>query len=76
MTRSSGGSALGSISDSVFEDLRRKLQARTSAYKAKKQKELEIIEFKELEFLTIDTSNILVFYLSYVLLVPILMDLA
>ncbi|GKB19485.1 hypothetical protein Tco_0853408 [Tanacetum coccineum] len=76
MTRSSGGSALGSISDSVFEDLRRKLQARTSAYEAKKQKEFEITEFKELEFLTIDTDNIIVFYLSYVLFVPILMDLA
>ncbi|GJW36741.1 hypothetical protein Tco_0059661 [Tanacetum coccineum] len=35
-TGSSGGSASGSLSDYVSEDLRRKLQAGTSAYKAKK----------------------------------------
>ncbi|GKE64672.1 hypothetical protein Tco_1518833 [Tanacetum coccineum] len=40
--------------DFVSEDLRRKLQVGTSAYEAKKQKELAITEFKELEFLTID----------------------
>ncbi|GKA11619.1 hypothetical protein Tco_0691165 [Tanacetum coccineum] len=50
----SEGSASGSISDYVSEDLRRKLQAGTSVYEAKKQKELAITEFKELEFLTID----------------------
>ncbi|GKB41674.1 hypothetical protein Tco_0886616 [Tanacetum coccineum] len=53
-TGSSGGSASGSISDFVSEDLRRKLQAGTSAYEAKKQKELAMMEFKKMEFLTID----------------------
>ncbi|GJV19277.1 hypothetical protein Tco_1368297, partial [Tanacetum coccineum] len=61
MTRSSGGSASGasgSISDSVSEELRRKLQEGTSAYEAKKQKEMAIIEFKETEFLTIDPDKL------------------
>ncbi|GJZ66812.1 hypothetical protein Tco_0630052, partial [Tanacetum coccineum] len=48
----------GSISDFVSDDLRRKLQAGTSAYEAKKQKELVITEFKELEFLTIDPDTL------------------
>ncbi|GJS49951.1 hypothetical protein Tco_0600072 [Tanacetum coccineum] len=74
MMRISEGSTSGFISDSVLEELRR-ITSGNSAYKAKKQKELGIMEFKELEFLTSDTGNILVFYLSYVLLVPILMDL-
>ncbi|GJV95758.1 hypothetical protein Tco_1547335 [Tanacetum coccineum] len=43
---------------SVSEDLRRKLQAGTSTYEAKKQKELEITEFKELEFLTVDPDRL------------------
>ncbi|GKF06686.1 hypothetical protein Tco_0037354 [Tanacetum coccineum] len=55
---SSGGSASGSISDFVSEDLRRKLQAGTSAYEAKKQKELAMMEFKEMEFLTIDADKL------------------
>ncbi|GJS26696.1 hypothetical protein Tco_0487316 [Tanacetum coccineum] len=55
---SSGGSASGSISDSVSEDLRRKLQAGTSAYEAKKQNEIAIMEFKEMEFLTIDPDTL------------------
>ncbi|GJX87270.1 hypothetical protein Tco_0339284 [Tanacetum coccineum] len=53
-TGSSRGSASGSISDSVYEELRRKLQAGTSENKAKKQKEMAIMEFKKMEFLTID----------------------
>ncbi|GKC56959.1 hypothetical protein Tco_1084557 [Tanacetum coccineum] len=53
-TRSNGGSASGSISDSISEELRRKLQAGTSAYEAKKEKEMVIMEFIEMEFLTID----------------------
>ncbi|GJW53895.1 hypothetical protein Tco_0097980 [Tanacetum coccineum] len=57
-TESSGGSASGSISDFVSEDLRRKLQAGTSAYEAKKQKELAMMEFKEMEFLTIDADKL------------------
>ncbi|GKA14557.1 hypothetical protein Tco_0694203 [Tanacetum coccineum] len=50
-TESSGGSASGSLSDYVSEDLRRKLQAGTSAYEAKKAKEMAMIEFKEMEFI-------------------------
>ncbi|GKB72618.1 hypothetical protein Tco_0934030 [Tanacetum coccineum] len=57
-TGSSGGSASGSISDYVSEDLRRKLQAGTSAYEAKKAKEMAMIEFKEMEFLTIDADSL------------------
>ncbi|GJS16360.1 hypothetical protein Tco_0410832 [Tanacetum coccineum] len=57
-TESSGGSASGSISDFLSEDLRRKLQAGTSAYEAKKQKELAMKEFKEIEFLTIDADKL------------------
>nr|GEW27053.1 hypothetical protein [Tanacetum cinerariifolium] len=57
-TGSSGGSASGSITDSVSEELRRKLQAGKSAYEAKKQKELAMMEFKEMEFLTIDADKL------------------
>nr|GEX45628.1 calcineurin B-like protein 4 [Tanacetum cinerariifolium] len=57
MTGSSGGSASGSISDFVSDDLRRKLQAGTSAYE-RKQKELAMMEFKEMEFLTIDADQL------------------
>ncbi|GJW29590.1 hypothetical protein Tco_0046465 [Tanacetum coccineum] len=38
---------------------RRKLQAGTSAYEAKKQKELAMMEFKEIEFHTIDADKLL-----------------
>ncbi|GJT54212.1 hypothetical protein Tco_0989266 [Tanacetum coccineum] len=44
--------------DSSSEDLRRKLQAASSAYEAKKQKELAITEFKELKFLTTDPDTL------------------
>nr|GEV17100.1 hypothetical protein [Tanacetum cinerariifolium] len=43
-----------SASGSIFEELKRKLQAGTSVYEAKKQKEMAIMEFKEMKFLTID----------------------
>ncbi|GJW35754.1 hypothetical protein Tco_0058674 [Tanacetum coccineum] len=55
---SSGGSASGSLSDYVSEDLRLKLQAETSAYEAKKTKEMAMIEFKEMTFLTIDADSL------------------
>ncbi|GKC58300.1 hypothetical protein Tco_1085898 [Tanacetum coccineum] len=58
-TESTGGSASGSLSDYVYEDLRRKLQAETSAYEAKKEKEVAMMEFKEMEFLTIDADLLL-----------------
>nr|GEY82053.1 ribonuclease H [Tanacetum cinerariifolium] len=54
-----GGSASGSLSDYVSEDLRHKLQAGTSTYEAKKAKEMAMIEFKEMEFLTIDAYSLL-----------------
>nr|GEY70958.1 hypothetical protein [Tanacetum cinerariifolium] len=57
-TWSNGRSASGSLSDYVSEDLRRKLQARTSAYEAKKAKEMAMIEFKEMEFLTVDVDSL------------------
>ncbi|GKF49807.1 hypothetical protein Tco_0143058 [Tanacetum coccineum] len=58
MTGSSGGSASGSLSDVVSKDLRRKLQAETSAYEAEKEKEVALMEFKEMEFLTIDADSL------------------
>ncbi|GJT40546.1 hypothetical protein Tco_0940411 [Tanacetum coccineum] len=39
-----------------LDDLKRKLQAGTSAYEAKKEKEVAMMEFKEIEFLTIDAD--------------------
>ncbi|GKD44087.1 hypothetical protein Tco_1268732 [Tanacetum coccineum] len=51
-----GESASGSLSDYVSEDLRRKLQAGTSEYEEKKEKEVAMMEFKEMEFLTIDAD--------------------
>ncbi|GJY19825.1 hypothetical protein Tco_0392391 [Tanacetum coccineum] len=57
-TGNNGGSASGSIFDFVSEDLRRKLQAGTAAYEAKKQKEMAMMEFKEMEFLTIDVDQV------------------
>ncbi|GJU89970.1 hypothetical protein Tco_1302393 [Tanacetum coccineum] len=57
-TESNGRSASGSISNSLSEDLRRKLQATSSAYEAKKEKELAYTECKELEFLKIDPDSL------------------
>nr|GEV88679.1 hypothetical protein [Tanacetum cinerariifolium] len=53
-----GGSASGSLYDFVTKNLRRKLQAGTSAYVAKKEKELALMEFKEMDFLTIDADKL------------------
>ncbi|GKE87780.1 hypothetical protein Tco_1565255 [Tanacetum coccineum] len=58
-TGSSGGSASGFISDSLSEDLRLKLQAASSAYEAKKEKELAYTKCKELKFLIIDPDSLL-----------------
>ncbi|GJV22643.1 hypothetical protein Tco_1375338 [Tanacetum coccineum] len=52
------GSASGSISDSLSEDLRHKLQAASSAYEAKKEKELAYTKCTELEFLMIDPDSL------------------
>ncbi|GKC69302.1 hypothetical protein Tco_1115185 [Tanacetum coccineum] len=46
------------VPDICSRDLRRKLQAGTSAYEAKKAKEMVMIEFKEMEFLTIDADSL------------------
>ncbi|GJU48484.1 hypothetical protein Tco_1218039 [Tanacetum coccineum] len=56
--KSIGISKSGSISESLFKDLRRKMQAAESAYEAKKAKELAYIECKELEFLMIDLDTL------------------
>ncbi|GKA90368.1 hypothetical protein Tco_0812238 [Tanacetum coccineum] len=58
MTKSSGESALGSISDSLSEDLKNKLQAASSAYEVKKEKEFSYTKCKELEFLMIDPNSL------------------
>ncbi|GJU88927.1 hypothetical protein Tco_1301350 [Tanacetum coccineum] len=55
-TENSGGSQSGFISESLYEDLRRKLQAVESAYEVKKEKELAYMKCKELEFLMIDAG--------------------
>nr|GEU32377.1 hypothetical protein [Tanacetum cinerariifolium] len=53
---SSEGSPSGSISESLSEDLTHTMQANSSAFEAKKEKELAYIECKELEFLMIDAD--------------------
>ncbi|GJZ73304.1 hypothetical protein Tco_0637450 [Tanacetum coccineum] len=58
-TGSSGGSHSGSISESLYEDLRRKMQPASSAYKAKKANELAYMKCKELQFLMIDADGLL-----------------
>nr|GFB45611.1 hypothetical protein [Tanacetum cinerariifolium] len=47
-----------SLSESLSEDFRRKIQASESTYEAKKAKELAYMECKELEFLMIDTDGL------------------
>nr|GEY71901.1 hypothetical protein [Tanacetum cinerariifolium]GEY76370.1 hypothetical protein [Tanacetum cinerariifolium] len=59
MMGSSTRSVSGSISDSLSEDLRRKLQAASYAYKAKKEQELAYTECKELDFLMVDPDSFL-----------------
>nr|GEY04439.1 zinc finger protein ZAT1-like [Tanacetum cinerariifolium] len=57
-----GGSAGGSQSESVLslvsQDCRRKCDAAEKAYEAKREKELAIMQCKELEFLMIDPSSL------------------
>nr|GEU85438.1 hypothetical protein [Tanacetum cinerariifolium] len=57
-TKSSEGSHSGSISESLYEDLRRKMQAVSSACEAKKAKKLAYVECKEFEFLMIDADGL------------------
>nr|GEW50924.1 putative retrotransposon Gag domain, nucleotide-binding alpha-beta plait domain protein [Tanacetum cinerariifolium] len=44
--------------ESLYDDLRRKLQASESAYEAKKEKELSYMECKELEFLMTNADGL------------------
>ncbi|GJZ27035.1 WAT1-related protein [Tanacetum coccineum] len=64
-TESNGGSHSGSISECLSEDLRRKMQAASSAYESKKAKELAYMECKELEFLMIDAKGQRCFFLDH-----------
>ncbi|GJX06482.1 hypothetical protein Tco_0194414 [Tanacetum coccineum] len=55
---STGGSQSESISSLVSQDYRRKCDAAEKAYEAKREKELAIMQCKELEFLMIDPSSL------------------
>ncbi|GKA91970.1 hypothetical protein Tco_0813895 [Tanacetum coccineum] len=56
--KSSMASHSESLSESLSEDSRRKIQASESAYETKKVKELSYMECKELKFLMIDTDGL------------------
>ncbi|GKE16913.1 hypothetical protein Tco_1424490 [Tanacetum coccineum] len=55
---STGGSQSESVSSLVSQDYRRKCDAAEEAYKAKKEKELGMLQCRELEFLMIDPSSL------------------
>nr|GEU51832.1 hypothetical protein [Tanacetum cinerariifolium] len=59
---STGGSTVGSQSESISEvlsqDYRRKCEAAEKAYEAKREKELGMLQCRELEFLMIDPSSL------------------
>ncbi|GJU23944.1 hypothetical protein Tco_1157286, partial [Tanacetum coccineum] len=65
-TTSAGGSTGGStgrsqsesVSTLVYQDYRRKCDAAEKAYETKREKELAIMQCKELEFLMIDHSSL------------------
>ncbi|GKD61942.1 hypothetical protein Tco_1299451 [Tanacetum coccineum] len=61
-TSSSGGSTGGSQSESVSslvsQDYRRKCDAAERAYEAKREKELAMMQCRELEFLVLDPSSL------------------
>ncbi|GJY15589.1 hypothetical protein Tco_0386011 [Tanacetum coccineum] len=56
--RSTGGSQSESVSSLVSHDYRGKCDAAEKAYEAKREKELAIMQCKELEFLMIDHSSL------------------
>ncbi|GKC06821.1 hypothetical protein Tco_0998431 [Tanacetum coccineum] len=58
-TESSAGSGSMSMKDVLNEELRQKIQAGKSAYKAKKVKEQSATELNKLQFLTIDADSLL-----------------
>ncbi|GKC03153.1 hypothetical protein Tco_0994763, partial [Tanacetum coccineum] len=55
---SPGKSQSESVSSLVSQDYRRKCDAAEKAYEAKREKELAIMQCKELEFLMIDPSSL------------------
>ncbi|GKE43108.1 hypothetical protein Tco_1470392 [Tanacetum coccineum] len=55
---STGGSQSESVSSLVSQDYRRKCDAAEKAYEANREKELAIMQCKELEFLMIDPSSL------------------
>ncbi|GJT99338.1 hypothetical protein Tco_1094856 [Tanacetum coccineum] len=55
---STGRSQSESVSSLVYQDYRRKCDAAKKAYEAKREKELAIMQCKELEFLMIDPSSL------------------
>ncbi|GKB93768.1 hypothetical protein Tco_0979905 [Tanacetum coccineum] len=55
---STGGSQSQSVSSIVSQDYRRKCDAAEEAYEAKREKELGILQCRELEFLMIDPSSL------------------
>nr|GEW70347.1 hypothetical protein [Tanacetum cinerariifolium] len=55
---STGGSQSESVSSLVSQDYRRKCDAAEKAYEAKRDKELAIMQCKELKFLKIDHSSL------------------
>nr|GEZ04289.1 hypothetical protein [Tanacetum cinerariifolium] len=56
--RSTGGSQSESVSGVLSQDYRRKCDAAEKAYEAKREKELEMLQCRELKFLTIDHSSV------------------
>ncbi|GKC24353.1 hypothetical protein Tco_1026503 [Tanacetum coccineum] len=57
-TSSAGGSQSESVSGVLSHDYRRKCDAAEKAYKGKRQKELGMLQCRELEFLMIDPSSL------------------
>nr|GFB15308.1 hypothetical protein [Tanacetum cinerariifolium] len=55
---STGGSQSESLSSHVSQDYRRKCDAAEAAYTTKKEKELGMLQCRELEFLMIDHSSL------------------
>nr|GFA11950.1 hypothetical protein [Tanacetum cinerariifolium] len=55
---STGGSQSESVSSLVSQDYRRKCDAAEEAYRAKKEKELGMLQCRELEFLMINHSSL------------------
>nr|GFC42811.1 hypothetical protein [Tanacetum cinerariifolium] len=57
-TSSAGGSQSESVSSLVSQDYRRKCDAAERTYEAKREKELAMIQCRELKFLMLDPSSL------------------